>query len=164
MPARSIVDWVAEVHGMGPSGAPPFSWSMVRSFWAKRGIKVAAQPTVRNVTCEIRHPGMSCLANQITFWPQVAYQGRGARGGNTSRSVDICGNTHLLRALSLHLSVCEQAFRRAFSVYLPVHVIPALTFGLKRTLAQPGGTLMHLVAGISRSSAFLATYVAFARH
>lgn len=90
----------------------------------------------------------------------------GGKRGHTSSSVDICGNTHLLRSLSLSLSTClsVQAFRRAFSVYLPVHVIPALTFGLKRSLAQPGGTLMHLVAGISRSSAFLATYVAFARH
>ncbi|GAA5835178.1 hypothetical protein JCM11251_006636 [Rhodosporidiobolus azoricus] len=53
-----------------------------------------------------------------------------------------------------------RAFLDALLVYLPVHVIPPLLFNFRRVLQQPGSFVLRILLAASRSSAFLATFVA----
>lgn len=63
---------------------------------------------------------------------------------------------------------CEQnavkrwvrAFVDSLVIYLPVHAIPQLLFNLSRVLARPSSSLARILLAASRSSAFLATFVA----
>ncbi|GAA5850225.1 hypothetical protein JCM8547_001049 [Rhodosporidiobolus lusitaniae] len=45
-------------------------------------------------------------------------------------------------------------------IYLPVHAIPPLLFNLRRVLRSPSSSLLRILFAASRSSAFLATFVA----
>lgn len=56
------------------------------------------------------------------------------------------------------VSFCLKGFQRAVKVYLPVYLIPLLTFGHKRLLADPVGSLTSSAKGIARSSLFLGSY------
>ncbi|GAA5887632.1 hypothetical protein JCM6882_001476 [Rhodosporidiobolus microsporus] len=53
-----------------------------------------------------------------------------------------------------------RAFLDALLIYLPVHVIPPLLFNFQRILRQPGSSILRILLAASRSSAFLATFVA----
>ncbi|BGO96741.1 Para-aminobenzoate synthase, subunit I [Rhodotorula toruloides ATCC 204091] len=63
---------------------------------------------------------------------------------------------------------CEQnalkrwvrAFLDCLVIYLPVHAIPQLLFNLRRILSQPSSSLARILLAASRSSTFLATFVA----
>ncbi|GJN91600.1 hypothetical protein Rhopal_004623-T1 [Rhodotorula paludigena] len=53
-----------------------------------------------------------------------------------------------------------RAFLDALMIYLPVHAIPPLLFSFRRILSQPRSSLLRILLAASRSSAFLATFVA----
>ncbi|GAA5995011.1 uncharacterized protein JCM10292_004486 [Rhodotorula paludigena] len=53
-----------------------------------------------------------------------------------------------------------RAFLDALMIYLPVHAIPPLLFSFRRTLSRPRSSLIRILLAASRSSAFLATFVA----
>ncbi|GAA5926457.1 hypothetical protein JCM3775_001023 [Rhodotorula graminis] len=63
---------------------------------------------------------------------------------------------------------CEQnalkrwarAFLDCLLIYLPVHAIPPLLFNFRRLLRSPTSSLLRILVAASRSSAFLATFVA----
>ncbi|BGP21762.1 para-aminobenzoate synthase, subunit I [Rhodotorula toruloides] len=63
---------------------------------------------------------------------------------------------------------CEQnalkrwarAFLDCLVIYLPVHAIPPLLFNLGRILSSPSSSILRILFAASRSSAFLATFVA----
>lgn len=52
------------------------------------------------------------------------------------------------------------AFRDCLFIYLPVHLVPQLLFNLGRITQSPLSSLLHILLAASRSSAFLATFVA----
>ncbi|GAA6047342.1 hypothetical protein JCM3770_001897 [Rhodotorula araucariae] len=53
-----------------------------------------------------------------------------------------------------------RAFLDCLAIYLPVHAIPPLLFNLRRLLRTPSSSLLRILLAASRSSAFLATFVA----
>ncbi|BGP36702.1 hypothetical protein JCM10449v2_000603 [Rhodotorula kratochvilovae] len=53
-----------------------------------------------------------------------------------------------------------RAFLDCLLIYLPVHAIPPLLFNFRRLLRTPGHSLLRILLAASRSSAFLATFVA----
>lgn len=52
-----------------------------------------------------------------------------------------------------------QAFVDSLAIYLPVHLIPVLLFSTTTLMNAPIATLIRILAGAGRSSAFLATFV-----
>ncbi|GAA5834298.1 hypothetical protein JCM9279_004276 [Rhodotorula babjevae] len=68
----------------------------------------------------------------------------------------------------LGVGSCEQnalkrwarAFLDCLLIYLPVHAIPPLLFNFRRLLRTPTSSLLRILLAASRSSAFLATFVA----
>ncbi|SCV68785.1 BQ2448_906 [Microbotryum intermedium] len=52
------------------------------------------------------------------------------------------------------------AFADCFKIYLPVHLVPSLLFGFGALARQPLASVIHILLAASRSSAFLATFVA----
>lgn len=52
------------------------------------------------------------------------------------------------------------AFRDCLLIYLPVHLVPQILFGLGRIVQSPLPSLLRILLAASRSSAFLATFVA----
>ncbi|ORY73454.1 hypothetical protein BCR35DRAFT_354136 [Leucosporidium creatinivorum] len=52
------------------------------------------------------------------------------------------------------------AFRDCLLIYLPVHLVPQLLFNLKGLSKSPSASIIHILLAASRSSAFLATFVA----
>ncbi|KAM0793176.1 hypothetical protein ACM66B_000649 [Microbotryomycetes sp. NB124-2] len=52
------------------------------------------------------------------------------------------------------------AFRDCMFIYLPVHAVPQLLFNWKNIVRNPGHSAVRVLTGASRSSAFLATFVA----
>ncbi|GAA6001906.1 hypothetical protein JCM10207_002373 [Rhodosporidiobolus poonsookiae] len=53
-----------------------------------------------------------------------------------------------------------RAFLDALLIYLPVHAIPPLLFNFRRVLRDPSSSLLRILLAASRSSAFLATFIA----
>ncbi|GAA5908340.1 uncharacterized protein JCM6883_004354 [Sporobolomyces salmoneus] len=53
-----------------------------------------------------------------------------------------------------------RAFLDCLLIYLPVHAIPPLLFNFSKVLSQPGSSILRILLAASRSSAFLATFVA----
>ncbi|GAA5958485.1 hypothetical protein JCM3765_007892 [Sporobolomyces pararoseus] len=53
-----------------------------------------------------------------------------------------------------------RAFLDCLLIYLPVHAIPPLLFNFSKVLNQPGSSILRILLAASRSSAFLATFVA----
>ncbi|POY71390.1 hypothetical protein BMF94_5702 [Rhodotorula taiwanensis] len=53
-----------------------------------------------------------------------------------------------------------RAFLDAFAIYLPVHAVPLLLFRTRRLWRHPRSGIFQILEGASRSSAFLATFVA----
>ncbi|GAA6032828.1 hypothetical protein JCM8097_000816 [Rhodosporidiobolus ruineniae] len=53
-----------------------------------------------------------------------------------------------------------RAFLDCLLIYLPVHAIPPLLFSLRKVMKQPGASVLRILLAASRSSAFLATFVA----
>ncbi|KAK4058092.1 hypothetical protein OIO90_000831 [Microbotryomycetes sp. JL221] len=52
------------------------------------------------------------------------------------------------------------AFRDCMLIYLPVHAVPQLLFNWRNIVRNPGDSTVRVLTGASRSSAFLATFVA----
>jgi hypothetical protein len=52
------------------------------------------------------------------------------------------------------------AFRDCLYIYLPVHLVPQVLFNFGRLAKTPLPALLHILLAASRSSAFLATFVA----
>ncbi|SGY30618.1 BQ5605_C002g01170 [Microbotryum silenes-dioicae] len=52
------------------------------------------------------------------------------------------------------------AFSDCFKIYLPVHLVPSLLFGFGSLARQPVASIIRILLAASRSSAFLATFVA----
>ncbi|KAK4054862.1 hypothetical protein OIV83_000786 [Microbotryomycetes sp. JL201] len=52
------------------------------------------------------------------------------------------------------------AFRDCMFIYLPVHAVPQLLFNWKNIVKNPTSSAIRVLTGASRSSAFLATFVA----
>ncbi|GAA5923218.1 uncharacterized protein JCM15063_003573 [Sporobolomyces koalae] len=53
-----------------------------------------------------------------------------------------------------------RAFLDCLLIYLPVHAIPPLLFNFSKVMRQPGSSIVRILLAASRSSAFLATFVA----
>jgi len=92
-------------------------------------------------------------ANADGVWCQLGVTSRLGRGGVPCELVhgDLMTSSCTANASIRWI----QAFTKAFLIYLPVHAIPTLLINPKRILQDP----FVLISAISRSSAFLATFV-----
>ena len=101
--------------------------------------------SLNNRTCELRHPGQSCVVHISQF----LYQG-------FLRAIKVYLPVHLLPLVMYELAPVAQCG----TGIVPAHVFfwCALSFGHKRLLSDPAGSAKHAVFSIARSSAFLTSY------